>query len=47
LLNQKAGDEVDFEIHGAKHRHRIESIEPYKVATAAAPEQSAASPQAN
>jgi transcription elongation GreA/GreB family factor len=46
LLNRKVGDEVEFEIHGAKHRHRIESIEPYKTAAAAAPEQATASPQA-
>ena len=46
LLNRKVGEEVDFEIHGAKHRHRIESIEPYKTAPAPAPEQPAASPQA-
>jgi len=45
LLNQKVGDEVDFEIHGAKHRHRIEAIEPYKSAAAAATEQPTASPQ--
>jgi transcription elongation GreA/GreB family factor len=42
LLNRKVGDEVEFEIHGAKHRHRIESIEAYKAAPAAAPEQPAA-----
>jgi transcription elongation GreA/GreB family factor len=30
LLNRKAGDEVEFEIHGARHRHRIEQIEAYK-----------------
>jgi len=47
LLNQKIGDEVEFEIHGAKHRHRIESIEAYKAAATAAPEQPTASPQAN
>src|SRR3569833_961132 len=46
LLNRKVGEEVDFEIHGANHRHRIESIEPYKTAPAPAPEQPAASPQA-
>jgi len=46
LLNRKVGDEVDFEIHGAKHRHRIEAIEPYKSASTAATEQAAASPQA-
>ena len=26
LLNHKVGDEVEFEIHGARHRHRIENI---------------------
>ncbi len=46
LLNQKVGDEVDFEVHGAKHRHRIESIEPFKTAPAATAEQPAASSQA-
>jgi transcription elongation GreA/GreB family factor len=33
LLNRKAGDEVEFEIHGARHRHRIESIEACKIAS--------------
>jgi transcription elongation GreA/GreB family factor len=38
LLNRKVGDEVEFEIHGARHRHRIESIEACKpVATIEAP----------
>jgi transcription elongation GreA/GreB family factor len=46
LLNRKVGDEVDFEIHGAKHRHRIESIEPFKTTPTTTPEQAAASPQA-
>jgi transcription elongation GreA/GreB family factor len=27
LLGKQAGDEVEFELHGAIHRHRIESIE--------------------
>jgi transcription elongation GreA/GreB family factor len=31
LLNHKATDEVEFELHGAKHRHRIEKIEPWKI----------------
>ena len=31
LLNRKVGDEVEFEVHGAKHRHRIEKIEPWKL----------------
>jgi transcription elongation GreA/GreB family factor len=30
LLNHKVGDEVEFELHGAKHRHRIELIEVWK-----------------
>ena len=44
LLNRKVGDEVEFEVHGARHRHRIERIEPYQ-APAAVPvvEQLAAS----
>jgi len=47
LLNRKVGDEVEFEIHGAKHKHRIESIEAFKAAPAAStPEQATASPQA-
>jgi len=27
LLNRKPSDEVEFEIHGARHQHRLESIE--------------------
>jgi len=34
LLNCKPGEEVEFEIHGARHRHRIEGIEACKVASA-------------
>lgn len=30
LLNKKVGDEVEFEVHGARHRHRIEKIDAYK-----------------
>jgi len=30
LLNRKVGDEVEFEVHGARHRHRIGHIEVYK-----------------
>jgi transcription elongation GreA/GreB family factor len=46
LLNRKIGDEVEFEIHGARHQHRIESIEAFKpTAGAATPEQAAATPQ--
>ena len=32
LLNRKVGEEVEFEVHGAKHRHRIEKIELWKQA---------------
>jgi transcription elongation GreA/GreB family factor len=32
LLNRKVGDEVEFEIHGAQHRHRIEEISAHKPA---------------
>jgi len=37
LLNHKPGEEVEFEFHGAKHRHRIEKIEAWKSETPAAP----------
>ena len=37
LLNHKVGDEVEFDLHGAKRRQRIEKIEPAKVATLVAP----------
>jgi transcription elongation factor GreA len=37
LLNHKVGDEVEFELHGAKHRHRIEAIAPWKTESPAAP----------
>jgi transcription elongation GreA/GreB family factor len=30
LVNRKVGEEVEFELHGAKHRHRIERIEAWK-----------------
>jgi len=36
LLNRKVGEEVEFEVHGVKHRHRIESIVPFKTAEALA-----------
>jgi transcription elongation GreA/GreB family factor len=32
LLNKKVGEEVEFEIHGVRHRHRIEAIEAFKAA---------------
>ena len=36
LLNHKPGEEVEFEFHGAKHRHRIEKIEAWKSESPAA-----------
>jgi transcription elongation GreA/GreB family factor len=37
LLNNKVGDEVEFELHGAKRRHRIERIEAFKLPGASGP----------
>jgi transcription elongation GreA/GreB family factor len=37
LLNHKVGDQVEFEIHGVRHHHRIEAIQPYRTAPAPAP----------
>jgi transcription elongation GreA/GreB family factor len=34
LLNHKVGDEVEFELHGTKRRHRIEKIEAWKTEAA-------------
>jgi transcription elongation GreA/GreB family factor len=31
LVNRKVGDEVEFELHGGKRRHRIEKIEAWKM----------------
>jgi transcription elongation GreA/GreB family factor len=30
LLGRKAGEEVEFELEGARHRHRIEAISAYQ-----------------
>jgi transcription elongation GreA/GreB family factor len=32
LLNHKAGDDVEFELHGTKRRHRIDRIQTFKIA---------------
>jgi transcription elongation GreA/GreB family factor len=32
LLNRKVGEEVEFEVQGVRHRHRIEAIEAFKAA---------------
>jgi transcription elongation GreA/GreB family factor len=37
LLNNKVGDEVEFELHGAKRRHRIERIEAFKTPATGGP----------
>ena len=30
LISHKIGDQVEFEVHGVRHHHRIEAIEPFK-----------------
>jgi len=37
LLGHKIGDEVEFEIHGVRHRHRLEGIEAFLPTTPPAP----------
>ena len=37
LLNHKAGDQVEFEVHGVRHHHRIDAIEAFKVEEKPAP----------
>ena len=37
LVNRKVGDEVEFDLHGQKHRHRIDKIEAWKSEAPAAP----------
>jgi transcription elongation GreA/GreB family factor len=37
LVNRKVGDEVEFELHGNKRRHRIEKIEAWKSEAAPVP----------
>ena len=37
LVNRKVGDEVEFELHGSKRRHRIEKIEAWKTEAAGQP----------
>ncbi|HEX9048813.1 MAG TPA: GreA/GreB family elongation factor [Verrucomicrobiae bacterium] len=31
LVNHKVGDEVEFELHGSKRRHRVEKIDAWKI----------------
>ena len=37
LLNRKIGDQVEFEVHGVRHHHRIDSIEPFKAISSSLP----------
>jgi transcription elongation GreA/GreB family factor len=37
VLNKKVGEEVEFEVQGVRHRHRIEAIDPIKAAPPTAP----------
>jgi transcription elongation GreA/GreB family factor len=36
LLNHKTGDQVEFEVHGVRHHHRIDAIEAFKTEEKAA-----------
>ncbi len=38
LVNRKVGDEVEFELHGSKRRHRIEKIETWKIEASGTPQ---------
>jgi transcription elongation GreA/GreB family factor len=42
LLNRAAGDEVEFEVEGAKKRYRIDRIEPFAVSEPASPSEAMA-----
>jgi len=46
LLNRKVGDEVEFEFHGAIHRHRIEKIDSWKMESPITPPSPAAESRA-
>jgi transcription elongation GreA/GreB family factor len=37
LANRKVGEEVEFELHGSKRRHRIEKIDVWKIESATTP----------
>ena len=42
LLNHKPGDQVEFEVYGVRHHHRIDAINAFKVEEKPAPAQTAA-----
>src|SRR5437667_1852810 len=44
LLNRKIGDQVEFEIHGVRHQHRIEAIEAFKIPAPPTPAPAPGSP---
>ena len=44
LLTHKVGDQVEFEVHGVRHHHRIDAIEPYASAPVPAGEPAAPQP---
>jgi transcription elongation GreA/GreB family factor len=46
LLNHKIGDQVEFEVHGQRHHHRIDMIEAFRTTTGAtaAPAEAGAQP---
>ena len=46
LANRKEGDEVEFELNGSKHRHRIEKIAVWKTEASSAPPSTSESPAA-
>lgn len=46
LLNRSVGEVVEFELHGAQHRHRIDRIAPYAASVPPAPPTVAESPGA-
>ncbi len=37
LLNHQVGDQVEFEVHGVRHHHRIDGIEPFRQAVSVPP----------
>jgi transcription elongation GreA/GreB family factor len=45
MMNKPVGEEVEFEIHGVKHRHRIEGIEAYQAPQAPQAESTASAEQ--
>jgi transcription elongation GreA/GreB family factor len=44
LLNRKLGEEVEFEINGVRHHHRLEAIEAYQAPASVQPSTAEASP---